>query len=430
MPKLLLITVSSPEIRRVRRSRVLNFQQITMPYLAARVPSGWQTVHIDEAVEDIDWNIEVDVVGVTFHTPSAHHAYAIAAHFKLRNVCVVMGGPHVTLLPAEAGQHADVIFIGEAEGLWEEFLRGFEAGAYRRVYRRTDEVSLANIPMARKVLFHRRDHTSGALFATRGCPHQCDFCAIAVMYPHRLRKRPIAEVAAEYASFKGSVIIFWDDNLAGDMGYAKELFRAITPHRKWWSSQAGIQAGRDDEFLALAAQSGCKQLFLGLESISQLSMSGVNKGFNRVEEYSSIIARIHSHGIAVQAGIVFGFDHDGPEIFSDTVDFLEATGIQNATFNILTPFPGTPLFRKLETEGRILTRDWRMYNGRDEVVYQPKRMTVPELLDGFRYANERFYSLSSIAKRLSRAPVQILWTLPLNLAYCYQWWRGARVPVH
>jgi len=250
------------------------------------------------------------------------------------------------------------------------------------------------------------------------------------MYPHRLRKRPIAEVAAEYASFKGSVIIFWDDNLAGDMGYAKELFRAITPYRKWWSSQAGIQAGRDDEFLALAAQSGCKQLFLGLESISQLSMSAVNKGFNRVEEYSRIIARIHSHGIAVQAGIVFGFDHDGPEIFSDTVDFMEATGIQNATFNILTPFPGTPLFRKLETEGRILTRDWRMYNGRNEVVYQPKRMTVPELLDGFRYANERFYSLSSIAKRLSRAPVQILWTLPLNMAYCYQWWRGARVPVH
>jgi len=226
------------------------------------------------------------------------------------------------------------------------------------------------------------------------------------------------------------VIIFWDDNLAGDMGYAKQLFRAITPYRKWWSSQASIQAGRDDEFLALAAQSGCKQLFLGLESISQLSMAEVNKGFNQVEEYSRVIARIHSHGIAVQAGVVFGFDHDGPEIFSDTVDFLEATGIQNATFNILTPFPGTPLFRKLETEGRILTRNWREYNGRDEVVYQPKQMSVPELLAGFRYANERFYSLSSIAKRLSRSPVQILWTLPLNLAYSYQWWRAAPVPVH
>jgi radical SAM superfamily enzyme YgiQ (UPF0313 family) len=426
MPKLLLITASAPEIQRVRRSRVLNFQQITMPYLAARVPPGWQTIHIDEEVEEIDWNIEVDMVGITFHTPSAYHAYRIAAHFRSRYICVVMGGPHVTLLPAEASQHADVIFIGEAEGLWEGFLRSFEAEVYRRVYQQAEAVSLENVPMAHKALFHRRDFTSGVLFATRGCPHRCDFCTIAMIYPHRLRKRPVAEVAAKYASFKGRVIIFWDDNLAGDTAYAEALFRAITPYRKWWSSQASIQAGRDDEFLALAAQSGCKQLFLGLESISQLSMAEVNKGCNRVEEYSRIIARIHSHGIAVQAGIVFGFDHDGPEIFSGTVDFLEATGIQNATFNILTPFPGTPLFRKLEAEGHILTRDWSQYNSRGEVVYQPKRMSVSELLAGFRYANERFYSLPSIAKRLSRSQAQILWALPLNLAYSYHWWKTAQ----
>jgi len=331
-----------------------------------------------------------------------------------------MGGPHVTLLPEEARQYADVIFIGEAEGLWEEFLNSFEAGSYLRVYQQ-GSVSLDNVPMARKDLFHRHDHTNGVLFATRGCPSQCDFCTIAVMYGHKLRKRPIAEVAAEYASFKGNVIIFWDDNLAGDMEYAKGLFRAIAPYRKWWSSQASIHAGRDDEFLEAAARSGCKQLFLGLESISQQSMAEVNKGFNRVEEYLQIIERIHTHGIAVQAGIVFGFDYDTPEIFKGTTEFLEKAGVQNATFNILTPFPGTPLFRRMEAEGRILTRDWRKYNGRDDVVYQPKRMSVSELLAGFRYANKRFYSVSSIARRLSRSSVQLWWTLPLNLAYGYQW---------
>ena len=240
------------------------------------------------------------------------------------------------------------------------------------------------------------------------------------MYRHPLRKRPVAEVAAEYASFKGKVVIFWDDNLAGDLEYAKELFRAIAPHRKWWSSQASIHAGRDDEFLAAAARSGCKQLFLGLESISQQSMAEVKKGFNRVDEYSRIIERIHSHGIAVQAGIVFGFDHDTPQIFEDTLDFLEAAGVQNATFNNLTPFPGTPLFQKLEAEGRILTRDWRKYNSRDDVVYRPKQMSAAELLAGFRYANQRFYSLRGIAKRLSRSAVQLWWALPLNLAYAYQ----------
>ena len=243
------------------------------------------------------------------------------------------------------------------------------------------------------------------------------------MYHHGLRKRPVAEVAAEYASFSGKVIIFWDDNLAGDREYAKELFSAIAPYRKWWSSQASIQAGQDSDFLEAAAHSGCKQLFLGLESISQESMGEVHKGFNRVEEYARVIKNIHAHGIAVQVGIVFGFDNDRRSIFKDTVDFLEETGVQNATFNILTPFPGTPLFRKMEAEGRIVTRDWSRYNSRADVVYQPKQMTAEELLMGFRRANNRFYSMKSIAARLSRSSVQLWWTLPLNLAYSYQWWK-------
>jgi radical SAM superfamily enzyme YgiQ (UPF0313 family) len=167
-------------------------------------------------------------------------------------------------------------------------------------------------------------------------------------------------------------------------------------------------------------------LFLGLESISQQSLAEVNKRFNRVEEYFQIIERIHSHGIAVQVGIVFGFDNDTPEIFRNTIDFLEEAGVQNATLNILTPFPGTPMYRKMEAEGRLLTRDWRKYNSRDDVVYQPKQMSVAELLTGFRYANERFYSLPSITKRLSRSLVQCWWTLPLNLAYGYQWRKRVR----
>jgi radical SAM superfamily enzyme YgiQ (UPF0313 family) len=420
-----LITASSPAIRNVRRSRVLNFQQITMPYLAARVPPGWEVIHFDEEAEDINWNIEADLVGITFHTPSAFHAYEVAAGFRARGICVAMGGPHVTLLPEEARQHADVIFIGEAEGLWEEFLKSFETGSYRSIYQQTQAPSLEDAPQARKDCFHRKDFTNGVLFATRGCPSQCDFCTIAVMYPHELRKRPIAEVAAEYASFKGKIIIFWDDNLAGDLEYAKALFRAIAPYRKWWSSQASIHAGRDDEFLEAAARSGCKQLFLGLESISQQSMTEVHKGFNQVAEYHRLIERIHSHGIAVQVGIVFGFDHDPPQIFEQTIDFLENAGVQNATFNILTPFPGTRLFQRLEKEGRILTYDWSQYNSRQHVVYQPKQMSVAELLAGFHYANERFYSLRSIARRLSRSRTQLWWSLPLNLAYSYQWFTQA-----
>ena len=148
-------------------------------------------------------------------------------------------------------------------------------------------------------------------------------------------------------------------------------------------------------------------------------MNEVHKRFNKVEDYYRIIQRIHSYGIAVQAGIVFGFDCDTRSIFSETLDFLEQAGVQNATFNILTPFPGTKLFKKLEAQGRILTRDWDQYNSRADVVFQPKHMTCEELLDGFHFVNRRFYSFTSIAKRLSRSPVGLFWTLPLNLAYWF-----------
>lgn len=172
----------------------------------------------------------------------------------------------------------------------------------------------------------------------------------------------------------------------------------------------------------MAASSGCKQLFIGLESISQASVDGASKGFNRVDEYANAIARIHSHGIAVQAGIVFGFDGDTDDVFDSTGDFLEATGVQNATFNILTPFPGTRLYDRLDSEGRILTRDWSRYNGRADVVFQPRHMSPGALLEGFGRASRRFYSGRSICRRLSRSPVQLAWTLPLNLAYA----RGLR----
>ncbi len=373
--------------------------------------------HIDEVVRPVDFAMQADLVGITFHTPSAPHSYAVADEFRRRGIPVVLGGPHVTLMPDEAQRHADVIFVGEAESHWPQFLRDFEVGHHRQRYCCTAPPPLEDAPMARKDLFHRRDHTSGVLFATRGCPHHCDFCTLAVMYQSCVRQRPVAAVAEEYGSFPGKVIILWDDNIASDIEYAKTLFRALAPHRKWWSSQATIDAAQDDEFLASAAESGCKQLFVGLESISQGSLNEVQKPFNRVSDYVRAIKRIQSHGIAVQAGMVFGFDNDQPAIFAETLDFLEQAGVQNATFNILTPFPGTRLYQRLEAEGRIVTRDWSKYNGRTDVVFRPRRMSAEELLAGYNYATQRFYSWQSVAKRLARSPVGLYWTLPLNLAY-------------
>jgi radical SAM superfamily enzyme YgiQ (UPF0313 family) len=215
-----------------------------MPYLAALAPPGWQVEHVDEEAEAIDFDARIDLVGITFHTPSAHHAYDIAARFKARGVAVVAGGPHVTLVPDEAAHHFDAIFIGEAERGWPRFLSDFGRGRVEKVYGPDGVQPLAGVPQAMKGLFHRRDHAGGVMFATRGCPCRCDFCTPAVTYGSGQRKRPVAEVAAEYASFPGRVIIFWDENIAGDPAYARELFRAITPSRKWWSSQASIDVGQ------------------------------------------------------------------------------------------------------------------------------------------------------------------------------------------
>jgi radical SAM superfamily enzyme YgiQ (UPF0313 family) len=414
---LLLITASSPDIQRVRRSRVLNFQQLTMPYLASFVPASWRVVHVDEAVEPVDRLSRADLVAISFHTPSAPHAYELASLFRAGGTTVVLGGPHVTLQPEEAQARADVIFVGEAETTWPRFVSDFEQGRHMARYQATAAPLLDHAPQSRKDLFHRRDGTAGVMFATRGCGHCCDFCTLTRMYPGAARRRPVASVAQEFASFTGRVVILWDDDIAGDIEYGKALFRALAPHHKWWSAQASVHAAKDDEFLRLAARSGCKQLFIGLESVTQASVNAASKGFNRVDEYAGTIERIHAHGIAVQAGIVFGFDDDTDQVFERTVDFLEETGVQNATFNILTPFPGTRLYQRLESEGRILTRDWSKYNGRADVVFQPRHMSPATLLAGFRAANRRFYSWTSIRKRLSRSPVQLLWTLPLNFAY-------------
>jgi len=176
--KLLLITASSGQIKRIRKSRVIAFQQLTMPYLAALTPCHWKVEHIDEEVEEIDFDREASLVGITFHTPSAAHAYNIAARFRSRGVTVVLGGPHVTLMPEEAANYADVIFVGEAEQIWPQFLKEFEQGIYNNHYELAEPPSLDQIPSPKKELFHRRDYSSGIVCATRGCPNSCEFCTI------------------------------------------------------------------------------------------------------------------------------------------------------------------------------------------------------------------------------------------------------------
>ncbi len=412
-----LITAESESSLFVRHRRLIRFPQLTMPLLAAWTPPNWEVSHTDEIVQRVDLDKLVDLVGITANTPAAPHAYALAQEFRRRGVAAVIGGPHATLLPDEVAQHADAVVVGEGELVWPQLLADFERGELRRIYKSCLLPDLRKMPAPRWDLIEGRAYGKGVTIASRGCPFACDYCTIPQMYQRRMRYRPVGEVVDEIRKMPGRALIFWDDNIGANRSWTKELFAAITPLKRWWTSQCTADVAFDDEFMSLAARSGCKALFLGLETISQASLNVANKRHNRAAEYSEVIRRFHHHGIAVQAGVVFGFDHDDRTIFRSTVEFYRSAGLDSATVSVLIPFPNTPLFQRLDAEGRILIRDWSKYNGKKDVVFQPALMSPRELLMGMEWAARQFYSLASIFERMARSRTGLWWNIARNLGY-------------
>jgi radical SAM superfamily enzyme YgiQ (UPF0313 family) len=412
-----LITAESDASRFVRYRRLIRFPQLTMPLIAALTPPHWKVTHTDEIVQSVRFDLPCDLVGITANTPAAPHAYRLAAAFRARGKKVVIGGPHATLMPDEVLKHADAVVGGEAELVWSELLADFERGDLKARYEGKDFPSLENMPAPRWDLIKGRAYGKGVTIATRGCPFACDYCTIPAMYRRRMRYRPIGQLIAEIRRMPGRALILWDDNIGANRDYAAELFKALIPLKRWWTSQATADIVNDAELLRLAARSGCKALFLGLESISQESLDGANKRHNRAETYAETVGRLHDCGIAVQAGTVFGFDHDDRGIFERTVETFRAIGVDSATVSVLIPFPNTPLFERLERQGRILTYDWEKYNGKKDVVFQPARMSAHELLMGTEWAARQFYSLSSITERMWRSRTGLWWNVARNLGY-------------
>lgn len=389
-----------------------------MPLVAALTPSEHSVSHTDEVVERVRFDVPADLVAITAPTPSALHAYGLAAEFRRRDVPVVIGGPHATALPDEAARHADAVAVGEAEDTWPRILDDASRGQLRGIYVSSRTASLAGMPSPRWDLIKGRRYGKSVTIATRGCPHTCDYCSIPLLYgPASMRYRPVDEVVREIAASPTRAVVFWDDNIGANPRYARDLFRALTPLKKWWTSQCTANAARDDEFVELAARSGCKALFMGFESISQESLQLANKAHNRVTDYRRIIANLHRHGIAVHLGIMFGFDEDDRGIFRRTADFLDDACVDVATISMVVPMPGTPTFRRLNADKRILTTDWSKYDGKKHCVFEPSRMSPQELEAGTEWVARRFYSAPSIARRLAGSRAGIWWNLPRNAGY-------------
>lgn len=416
--KLLMITPESSRIHSYRHKQVNNFVQLTMPYLAGFVDTNHYEIElVDEYNQSIPFDQSFDVVALTVNTPNSSHSYRIARRFQRQGAYVVAGGPHVSLLAREAQAHFDTIFIGEAEQTWPQFMIDFSRGCPQAVYRSEHPFLLTALPIPRRDLIGRRPFTTGSVIATRGCRYGCTYCCLKKIYHPSFRSRPIREVLDDIQSIRSRYFVFWDDNFFSNPSYAKQLIEAMIPLRKRWAAQVTLADCQDDELLALAKESGCVYLFVGLESFSDQSLASVNKSINKTHHYQRIIESIHAHGICVQAGIIFGFDSDDVSVFAKTLDNCQGIGLDGATVSILTPLPGTPLYHQMQQQGRLLTRDWQYYDGKTAVTFVPKKMSPQELFQGYMWFRRHFYSLRSIAKRLSVSRTRIWHNLLVNLGY-------------
>jgi radical SAM superfamily enzyme YgiQ (UPF0313 family) len=397
----------------------LRYQPLTLTTLASLVPPNLnvQIELRDEGIQEIALDIEADLIGMTVITGTAKRAYELSAHFRHRGISVVLGGPHVTLLPDEAQKHADAICVGYAEQSWPRLLRDFAAGRMASRYEQGPDFSLDNLPFPRRDLFERRHFLTQSVFeATRSCAHDCEFCVAPSAWGRKQYQKPIAHVIEDIRGEGGRKIIFVDLNLISDTDYAARLFEALIPLRVNWFGLSTVLVAHDRLLMQLMARSGCKGLLLGFETISPDNLSGANKRFNSPDQYSALVAELHDLGIAVQGCFVFGLDHDTPEVFDRIARFVVDVGIDLPRFAVLTPFPGTPMFRKLDAESRILTRDWEHYDGQ-HVVFQPKHMSVTELQAGHERAWKYAYRYRSMARRLLRSRTQLPLGIMANLGY-------------
>jgi radical SAM superfamily enzyme YgiQ (UPF0313 family) len=400
----------------------LRYAPLTLTTLAALVPKelGAEIIIQDEGVQPLDLDFKADLVGITAITGTALRAYMIADQLRAKGHTVVIGGVHATLLPEEAAQHADALVLGYAEESWPRLLRDFARGQLRPSYYTPTGRSLAGVPIARRDLLQKKKYaTINSIEATRGCPHKCDFCVVPTAWSNTYAHRPIEEVIAELKTFEGRKALFIDLSPVEDVHYAKALYRAMIPLGIRWVGLSTTRIAEDDELLKLAAGSGCKGLLIGFESISQDTLNQTHKGFHAAAEYGEVVKKLHDHGIGIQGCFVFGFDNDDESVFERTAEFVDRAKIDLPRYAVATPFPNTGLYRRLETERRLLHKNWALYDV-EHVVFQPRQMSPERLQEGLEEAWRLSYRLSSLTKRITGAPWSLLplW-ITLNLGYRY-----------
>jgi radical SAM superfamily enzyme YgiQ (UPF0313 family) len=392
---------------------------LTFPTLVSLIPDdiNADVNCYDEGIEDIPDQINADLVGITVITGTAKRAYQLADRFRREGKTVVLGGPHITLIPDEAQTHADSIVVGYAEDEWPRLLRDYSKDELKSRYTQAPELQLGGYPLPQRQVLPRFKYLTQHVFeATRSCIFACEFCVAPSAWGSQPLQKPVQEIVDDMRQLNTKKAIFVDLNLTSNRDYALSLFAALKPLKIQWFGLSTTLICRDMVLLDAAAGSGCRGLLMGLESINSKNLKSMRKGFNRPQDYAQVVTELHQRDIALQGCFVFGLDEDGLGIFEQTAQFAIDVKIDLPRFAIVTPFPGTPFYRKLQAQNRIIDFDWERYDGQ-HAVFQPRNMSAEELQQGTSLAWKKAYSWPSIMQRLSASAAPLHIALLTNLGY-------------
>jgi radical SAM superfamily enzyme YgiQ (UPF0313 family) len=375
---------------------------LALTSFAATTPAHWAVEYWDENL--LQGRPPCDplpeVVGITVHLTFARRAFELADWYRRRGSTVILGGLHVLSCPEECAPHADALALGDGVQLWPRILADVEAGSLRSTYLATYENDYREDPVPRRSILPReRFLTTTSLIATRGCHNRCGFCYLAtdgLRMPYRMRDP--SQVAAEFAADGQPYAVFIDNNLGSRREYLRALCGALQPLEKIWSAAVTIDVTDDPSLVREMALAGCTGVFVGFESLTDQNLADARKKTPRTADYARRVRILHDYGIQVNGSFVLGFDHDRKDVFARTAEWVEANRLECATFHILTPYPATPLFRQMEAEGRLLHKDWSLYDT-GHAVFRPRHMTPEELEEGYAWLYKRLFSHASIWRR-------------------------------
>jgi len=393
---------------------------LALTSIAAATPPEWTVAYWDENLLQgpPPWQPFPEVVGITVHLTFARRAFALARWYRERGAKVVLGGLHVLSCPDECAPHADALAFGEGVQLWGRVLGDAAAGVLEPRYDGSFRTPYRDDPAPRRDILPRGQFlTTTSLIATRGCHNRCRFCYLStegLHMPYQLRDP--ADVAREFVEDGQPYGVFIDNNLGSRPDYLRELCRALRPLEKIWSAAVSIDMTDDPDLVREMALAGCTGVFVGFESLDAGNIVDSRKKSPRPEDYARRVRTLHDNGIQVNGSFVLGFDHDGPEVFERTAAWVEENRLECATFHILTPYPGTPLFARMQAEGRLLHTDWSLYDT-SHVVFRPRNMTPDQLADGYDWCYRRLFSARSIWARRPEDPAAVLPYLAMSILY-------------